>query len=421
MRRGRSDPGTGVGPLDPVLPGSGSDGVDAGAVEAQQHRLVSLIRLASTVPQAAMTASTRQEVNDAVCEAVVSVGLFETAWIGPADTRGAVPTVRTWASSEPIDIEPLRAGEVGSEPHPASRALETGEIVVWKVQKQGDPPAWAETALDQGYRACCAVPLGYREQDHGVLTLYASTPAAVSDPTPRVLSALIGPSVGHALSALSRTQGVLAANPTELTLRFDDESLVPLALARACECDLRLKGVVPAPEEVIELFYTVEGGSLAAVTAAGRELAAVETAATVGNGELKLTQDRCFASLLAEQGCQLRTLTADDTGGRAEVGVPVPVDNSRALATITARYPETELIAKYDDATDRRATEKPFEQALTDRQQEILRTAYEAGYIAQPRQVDGEEIAAQLDISQPTFNQNFWTALERYLDDALNE
>ncbi|MFC7195183.1 helix-turn-helix domain-containing protein [Halosimplex aquaticum] len=41
---------------------------------------------------------------------------------------------------------------------------------------------------------------------------------------------------------------------------------------------------------------------------------------------------------------------------------------------------------------------------LTDRQLEVLQTAYFGGYFDKPRGQTGSEIAAPMDISQPTFN-----------------
>ncbi|MFC7027627.1 helix-turn-helix domain-containing protein [Halomicroarcula sp. GCM10025710] len=43
---------------------------------------------------------------------------------------------------------------------------------------------------------------------------------------------------------------------------------------------------------------------------------------------------------------------------------------------------------------------------MTDRQAEILRAAYLAGYYAWPRDTTAEELAESLDISSPTLHQH---------------
>ncbi|MFC6793206.1 helix-turn-helix domain-containing protein [Halobaculum halobium] len=47
---------------------------------------------------------------------------------------------------------------------------------------------------------------------------------------------------------------------------------------------------------------------------------------------------------------------------------------------------------------------------LTDRQWESLETAYSAGYFEWPREVSGEEVAALIGVSQPTFNKHLRVA-----------
>jgi len=45
-------------------------------------------------------------------------------------------------------------------------------------------------------------------------------------------------------------------------------------------------------------------------------------------------------------------------------------------------------------------------ESLTDRQLEVLRTAYFGGFFEWPRESTGEEVAELLDVSQPTVNRH---------------
>lgn len=56
---------------------------------------------------------------------------------------------------------------------------------------------------------------------------------------------------------------------------------------------------------------------------------------------------------------------------------------------------------------------------LTDRQREVLETAYEAGYFEHPRETNAESIAATLDISPSTFREHLTTAQSKLLGSAL--
>jgi predicted DNA binding protein len=56
---------------------------------------------------------------------------------------------------------------------------------------------------------------------------------------------------------------------------------------------------------------------------------------------------------------------------------------------------------------------------LTDRQREVLETAYEMGYFERPKQANATEIATDLGIAQSTFTEHLMTAQRKLLDDAL--
>ncbi|MFC5366959.1 helix-turn-helix domain-containing protein [Salinirubrum litoreum] len=56
---------------------------------------------------------------------------------------------------------------------------------------------------------------------------------------------------------------------------------------------------------------------------------------------------------------------------------------------------------------------------LTDRQEEVLRTAHEMGYFEYPRDSNATEVAAALDIRPSTFTEHLSAAQSKLLDDLL--
>lgn len=56
---------------------------------------------------------------------------------------------------------------------------------------------------------------------------------------------------------------------------------------------------------------------------------------------------------------------------------------------------------------------------LTNRQLEVLQTAYESGYFERPKRANATEIASELGISQSTFTEHLVTAQRKILDDIL--
>ena len=58
---------------------------------------------------------------------------------------------------------------------------------------------------------------------------------------------------------------------------------------------------------------------------------------------------------------------------------------------------------------------------LTDRQHEVLRTAYDMGYFERPRGANATEVAASLDINPSTFTEHLLSAQRKLLGDVLED
>jgi predicted DNA binding protein len=57
-----------------------------------------------------------------------------------------------------------------------------------------------------------------------------------------------------------------------------------------------------------------------------------------------------------------------------------------------------------------RELQSSLQDQLTDRQREVLTAAHEAGYYTWPREITGEELADELDISSPTLHEHLRAA-----------
>lgn len=69
-----------------------------------------------------------------------------------------------------------------------------------------------------------------------------------------------------------------------------------------------------------------------------------------------------------------------------------------------------------DDGGDRTLVDR---NALTDRQREVLRTAYDMGYFSYPRGANATEVAEELDISPSTFAEHLAAAQGKLLEEVL--
>lgn len=82
------------------------------------------------------------------------------------------------------------------------------------------------------------------------------------------------------------------------------------------------------------------------------------------------------------------------------------IEDFKAIGTVTL-----DKVKEFDESANR----------LTDRQEEVIRRALEAGYFEWPRDVTSDELAAELDISRATLLEHMRKAESKLLANALDD
>lgn len=204
----------------------------------------------------------------------------------------------------------------------------------------------------------------------------------------------------------------------------------PFTLAtRDGVCRFELAEMVPRPEGRFAEFFDVTGADpdrieSLATTHDGVDATLLAERADGGLFEF-LVAGNCPAFRLAELGGLPREVVGADGEGRIVAEIPVRYDPAAVVGTFLEEHPGAELATKREAAS----ASPPFSGAafrpvlhthLTDRQREVLRTAFEAGYYDWPRGCTGEDVAAELGIASATFSEQIHAA-ERNLLGALFE
>lgn len=139
--------------------------------------------------------------------------------------------------------------------------------------------------------------------------------------------------------------------------------------------------------------------------------------------ECRLTGTTVFDPIVDQGGAPQR-VTADGEELRIVVELPRSADVRGVVERIREAYPDAELAARRErsrpvqTATTFRAS---LDEQLTDRQREVLTATYLAGFFESPRASTGQEVAASLGISQPTFNTHLRTAERRLFTMLFDE
>jgi predicted DNA binding protein len=192
-------------------------------------------------------------------------------------------------------------------------------------------------------------------------------------------------------------------------------------------CLCSLAEIFPRPDGQYAEFFTVTDADPVRIAARAAEYESVDVTLlreSENSGFFEfLVSEGCPAVTLAELGALPRTVLGEDGTGRIVAEIPPQRNASAVIEAFSDEYPEADLVTKREkDTLAPRFAQSAFQQVLhehlTERQREVLQTAYEMGYYDWPRECTGADIAEKLDISSPTFSEHI-KAAERNLFSVL--
>lgn len=214
----------------------------------------------------------------------------------------------------------------------------------------------------------------------------------------------------------------------EAEFAVTDASYPFASIARSADCRIVLEKVLPREQGRQAEYFRVVGAD------PGHVVDLVSADAVVEARPLVTIDDGGIVEVVVEDGCPVRYLakqgavptTVEGTPGGAKIVAEImPGDDPGTIVGSFLDEHAVELVAKRTKAEPTPLLEAgEFEATahdrLTERQWEVLRTAFDAGYYQRPRERTGEEIAAELDIAPTTFQEHL-RAAERKLVSSLIE
>jgi len=393
----------------------------------QLQRLDELNELIREIDRTLVRAETREDVDQTVCEALTDGTHFSFAWIGELDAAGERLEPTAWAGHDGgyLDAIDPTLGSPGGDP--ATRTAATREVtVVPNLADDVHRDDWQRQALRRGYQSAISVPLVYDDFVYGVLTVYAETPETFDDRTREVIAEL-GETVASAISALNRKNALLTSAGTRLEFETTDPEFTLTRLARDADCTLRFEGGVQRTDAGVGLFVRVTDGAVADLVDAAAEMITVASAQVLTSGEseglVRLDLRGPFlATSLADHGAVLRRVVTDGETATLVVGVPTNNESQPVVQHVLASLAETELVAKHtDERTPTHELYGTFLDRVTERQLEVVQTAYYSGFFESPREHSGEEIAETLGISGPAFYSHTRTVQRKLFATLFDE
>jgi DNA-binding CsgD family transcriptional regulator len=176
-------------------------------------------------------------------------------------------------------------------------------------------------------------------------------------------------------------------------------------LAAATDSTIRFDTVAERADGAVRVLVTVVDGDPAAVCDHAESMASVDAAERFGecaHGQLSLRlRSPIVESRVSRHGGRLLAAEFGPGGTTARIGIPPNVSHRPIIDVLTSRYEEIGLVSKRQTSGASLPDADGVEDILTERQCEILKTAYYGGYYETPRQVKGQDIAESFDISGP--------------------
>jgi len=390
-------------------------------LESQRERLAALNQLNDVVhgvAGAVVDQSTREEIERIACERLAASPSYEFAWVGEPDPESQAVNVRASAGTDgyldavSLSVDPNDPGGEG----PTGRALRTGEIqTVNDVHSDSGYERWRDLADEYGFRSSAAIPIRYEDTTYGVLNVYADRSDAFREQEATVVEHL-GNLVGHAIAAAERKQALMSDAVVELEFRIR-ETADAIGAATMPETPITLERAISVSDGDFLVYGVVEEGSVDEVRALSETVPFWESVSVIGEGvdgvrfELRFSDPPLMSTVASLGGSVRRVVLGDDL--RVTARFPQDVDVREVVDAVRAEYGSAEAVARrqvteHDQQSGHLAD--VWSDALTERQRTVVETAYFAGFFEWPRATSGEDVAASLDISGPTFSQHLRAA-----------
>ena len=403
-------------------------------LQAKNRELERVSRLNSVIREitkALTRASSREDVMQAVCDRLTDAGPYRFAWFGTHDrvTDAVTPEASAGVEDGYLDAVTVNADDADTHGRgPSGRAVRTEEVQV-QNDLLGDPPfdPWREEALKRGYRSSASVPIVYGGTLRGALNLYADE-TGVFDQLERTVLSELGETIGYALNALEQKQALVSERSVELDFRIRGSDSPILAFVAETGGEFEFENAVQRSDGRLHAFFTVRDAPPDLALEFAEDVSWVDDVRLVTERddesvfEAVLT-DESFLRSLVDRGAIPRSITATPDEGRFVIRIPRSADVRTFVDLFEGYYGEAQLVARRErdePVMTRQDFESELASRLTERQAEVLRTAYFGGFFEWPRESTAQEIADALGVSQPTVSRHIRGA-ERTLFGLLFE
>ncbi|RYJ08663.1 GAF domain-containing protein [Halogeometricum borinquense] len=301
------------------------------------------------------------------------------------------------------------------------RAIDRQSAVV--AQNAASVEEWEriETTDTAAVESVAALPVVHHNLVYGVCYLFAETDSF----TERELSVLneLSSMLGYAVISRLRRDLNQSGECIQLKVRVNDDTHPLVEVSRFDETDIVVDHIEFDHANGIQVYFDTAGERAERFLDELGEHDAVAGSEVVTNRRdgalvnLVLTDDLLTA--LISLDLHIASVKADEQGVIVTLTVPQNVSPRGILTALEEQFSDVSLVSRGRTPINGGTVGRMrsfVREALTDRQYEVLRCAFDNGYYDWPRNKSAKDVAEMLDISQPTFSQHLRAAEQKLLD-----
>ncbi|MBX0321992.1 PAS domain S-box protein [Halomicroarcula sp. F13] len=375
------------------------------------------------VDRVLVEADTCEAIEQAVCDELAASKWFSFVWLGRSTEDGVDP--RAWAGRSSSYLDAVSQSTAGDDGPPAVQTAQSGTTtLVPCITDDLRRGHWRTEAISRDFRSAISVPLAYDDYLYGVLTVYADRTEHFGETLESVFAEL-GESIANAMREIESRQRRPGDGVVELALSVPGSKPFTTQVARRLDQRITCEGVVPGEADATRLFVRVPDGEPATVTEAIAGIRQVQSVSPVSEDLYEVVvEGETVVRAVTDQGARLGDLEARPDRVDVVVHLAAGADVRTFVEQLESRYDDVQLNARREKTTrqpNHGSVRAVLEERLTDRQLEVLQTAYLSGFFDWPRETTGEEVASMLDITQPTVNRHLRVSERKLLELVLED
>jgi len=390
---------------------------------ARERLLARLDGIIQRVTASTVNSTSRAELEERVCKAILETNDYEAAWFGTRQATSDRIVVNERAGCGGAD-EPTIPADAPDDP--ADEAIRSGTVTVAETGSLRPESPHSRFAPPDGGLA--AIPLRYRDAEYGVLVVYVSQSAPLDDHETAVFEAL-GRVIGTGLNALQNQRLLATDEYLELTFTGRPPAPAPAELAAQADSEVTYRGAVSRSDGQFVLSALVSGADFADVEEAAETLSRPPSVSLVASYD-----DACLVEIVPvgesvvrtvlDHNGSIRSLSADANTVDLRIEIPQTTNPNTVVGAVLDRYGGLSLSSQRRRERDRDSRKELTESLranLTDRQLEAVQKAYLSDYFEWPRPVSGESIADSMGITRSTFHQHLRAAQSKIIGKLLED